>query len=59
MAVTLGVLGFAPAAVWAMTPRELDAALTGKFGRTARVGTMRAEELRALMRRFPDEGVSE
>lgn len=59
MAVALGVLGFAPAVLWAMTPRELDAALTGRFGRASRVGVMQAEELRALMRRFPDQGVSQ
>ena len=32
MAIGLGVLGFAPAVFWALTPKELDAALRGRFG---------------------------
>ena len=32
MAAGFGLLGLAPAAFWAMTPRELAAALRGRFG---------------------------
>jgi len=54
MALGLGVLKLPPAAFWAMTPRELAAALRGLhrqpppgFGRN---------RLAELMRCFPDRG---
>lgn len=55
MALGLGVLALAPPVFWAMTPRELDAALRGRFGaadRHARVLTQ--HELALLMQQFPD-----
>ena len=38
MAMGLGVLRLAPTAFWAMTPRELQAACEGLFGRSGTVG---------------------
>ena len=52
MAFGLGILRLPPAAFWAMTPRELQAALDGVFGRTG-TGPSR-EVLGALMAAFPD-----
>lgn len=52
MAVGLGVLRLAPREFWAMTPRELAAAIDGLCGRAG--GPMPRDALDALMRRFPD-----
>jgi uncharacterized phage protein (TIGR02216 family) len=52
MAIGLGLLRLPPAHFWSMTPRELDAALTGLLG-PADAPLPRAT-LAALMRRFPD-----
>ena len=55
MAFGLGVLRLAPAQFWAMTPRELDAALSGLFGRPGSATAVPSRAtLAALMRRFPD-----
>jgi uncharacterized phage protein (TIGR02216 family) len=48
-----GVLRLAPAAFWAMTPREMAAALAA-FG-AGHDAPLRRGGLAALMRRFPDE----
>lgn len=53
MALGFGLLRLAPAVFWAMTPRELDAAIAGLTARAFRRGPDR-EDLAALMRRFPD-----
>jgi uncharacterized phage protein (TIGR02216 family) len=53
MAVGLGALGLTPLVFWAMTPRELDAALRGRFG-VARTDPLRRADLGAMMQRFPD-----
>jgi uncharacterized phage protein (TIGR02216 family) len=59
MALGLGALKLAPPTFWAMTPRELDAALSGHFGR-ARVGPrMTASVLAALMQAHPDQPLTE
>lgn len=54
MAAGLGLLGHAPDVFWAMSPRELEAAL----GALAAPGTPRRPpsrpDLAALMARFPD-----
>jgi uncharacterized phage protein (TIGR02216 family) len=51
MGAGLGALRLAPSAFWAMTPRELAAALgIGLAGRTA----PGRGDLAALMRRYPD-----
>lgn len=51
MAAGLGAMRLSPQAFWAMTPRELAAAL-GPGARTH--GAPRRDDLAALMRRFPD-----
>jgi uncharacterized phage protein (TIGR02216 family) len=56
MELGLGVLGLAPLAFWALTPRELQAALRGKFGVFAEAGTITRHDLNTLMQRFPDKG---
>ncbi|MBL8590880.1 MAG: phage tail assembly chaperone [Methylobacteriaceae bacterium] len=52
MAFGLGVLRLAPRDFWAMTPRELAAAVDGAQGRFEPPATRAA--LEALMRAFPD-----
>lgn len=51
MAAGLGAMRLSPQAFWAMTPRELAAAL-GPGARTR--GAPGRDDLAALMRRFPD-----
>ncbi len=51
MTLGLGVLGLAPAAFWAMTPREMAAALRAIVPDAA---AMDRSGLAALMRRHPD-----
>ena len=53
MAAGLGSLRLRPKDFWAMTPRELDAALRGAFGLTS-FGAMSRTDLSALMARYPD-----
>jgi uncharacterized phage protein (TIGR02216 family) len=54
MAMGLGLLRLTPRDFWAMTPRELDAALTGLLGPAhAETPTTRAT-LTDLMKRYPD-----
>ncbi|CAH1669543.1 MAG: phage tail assembly chaperone [Chelatococcus sp.] len=55
MALGLGVLRLAPADLWAMTPRELAAAIEGVAGRNARPPPLGRERLAQLMATFPDE----
>lgn len=55
MAAGLGLLRLRPADFWAMTPRELAAALQGLGGRLPRA-PMPRRELSRLMDRFPDRG---
>ena len=50
----LGVLGLAPQVLWAMTPKELDAALRGRFGRERASTPPSLGDLTALMSLFPD-----
>ncbi len=56
MAIGLGVLGLAPLVFWALTPKELDAALSGKFGARGVAGILSRGELGQLMQKFPDKG---
>lgn len=60
MAFGLGVLKLPPAEFWAMTPRELDAALAGHYGRqrSSSAGPSRAA-LEDLMSDYPDQPVME
>lgn len=53
MGAGLGLLRLRPADFWAMTPRELAAALHGLGGRASRAPMPRGE-LSRLMDRFPD-----
>jgi uncharacterized phage protein (TIGR02216 family) len=53
MAAGLGTLRLSPAVFWAMTPRELDAALRGAFG-VASAHPMSRADLSALMTVYPD-----
>jgi uncharacterized phage protein (TIGR02216 family) len=53
MAAGLGTLRLAPGVFWAMTPRELEAALRGAFG-IAHVAVPSRADLAALMEAFPD-----
>lgn len=56
MAAGLGVLRLAPEQFWAMTPRELQAALEGVFGSAAGTGAPSRGELEHLMENHPDSG---
>ncbi len=56
MELGLGVLGLPPLAFWSLTPRELQAALRGRFGNLADSETLTRHDLDTLMQRFPDEG---
>ena len=53
MEAGLGVLRLSPQVFWAMTPRELDAALKGAFGQASSQAMGRAD-LSALMAAYPD-----
>jgi uncharacterized phage protein (TIGR02216 family) len=53
MAAGFGLLGLSPAAFWALTPRELAAALRASGGSAAVRPTSRGA-LEALMQRYPD-----
>jgi len=59
MAFGLGVLKLPPAAFWALTPRELDAALAGHYGRNRLRGAPNRADLQTLMAAYPDEPVTE
>jgi len=54
MAAGFGLLALSPAAFWSMTPRELSAAVRGRFGPVPE-GPLSRNEMMALMRRFPDQ----
>ena len=53
MAAGLGLLRLPPAHFWAMTPRELAAAVEGGLGIAGR-GALSRADLGLLMARFPD-----
>lgn len=55
MAAGLGTLRLSPPVFWAMTPRELDAALRGAFGVEAAVPSPSRQDLAMLMTAYPDE----
>lgn len=52
MRLALGVVGWTPAAFWSATPRELAAAIEGRFGRTGRA--VDRPTLDRLMAAYPD-----
>lgn len=53
MAAGFGLLGLAPAAFWAMTPRELAAAIRGRLGPQPEAPPTK-QDLAALAARYPD-----
>jgi uncharacterized phage protein (TIGR02216 family) len=58
MAFGLGVLKLKPRDFWAMTPKELAAALAGAMPQGARIMPLARPGLDALMKRFPDGACS-
>lgn len=54
MAVGLGLLGLAPVTFWAMTPKELAAAIRGRLGPLPEAPPSKGE-LVAMMTRYPDQ----
>jgi uncharacterized phage protein (TIGR02216 family) len=56
MAAGLGVLRLRPADLWAMTPREMDAALRGLLGPLRCGESLPRTTLTDLMKRYPDKG---
>lgn len=59
MAIGLGVFGFAPLVFWSLTPKELDAALRGRFGISGGIEALSGADLAALMQQFPDQETNE
>lgn len=57
MELGLGALALPPLVFWSLTPRELQAALCGRFGNFAIADVISSRDLHALMQRFPDEGL--
>jgi uncharacterized phage protein (TIGR02216 family) len=58
MAAGLGLLRLAPRDFWSMTPRELDAALTGLLGPAHLDTPTTRATLTGLMHRYPDASSS-
>jgi uncharacterized phage protein (TIGR02216 family) len=54
MAAGLGSLGLPPSDFWRMTPKEIDAALRGRFGTTPPSDAPSRPEIDKLMQLFPD-----
>jgi uncharacterized phage protein (TIGR02216 family) len=57
MGFLMGVLGWPPHMAWAATPREVELALNGRFGRQASQA-LNGDALEALMQEWPDEDES-
>ncbi|MBU2582776.1 MAG: phage tail assembly chaperone [Alphaproteobacteria bacterium] len=55
IAAGLGLLGMSPSDFWAMTPRELAAALRGRLGLDGPVTPIMRNDFESLMQRFPDQ----
>jgi uncharacterized phage protein (TIGR02216 family) len=58
MELGLGALGLAPQVFWSLTPRELQAALSGRFEQLFEGDAISRRDLHALMQRFPDQGMT-
>ncbi len=54
MAAGLGLLRLPPAQFWAMTPKELEAALRGLLGPATPDAPLPRAALAQMMTRFPD-----
>jgi len=59
MAFGLGVLKLSPKKFWSMTPRELEAALAGHYGRAPGARPPRRSDLEHLMAQYPDDHSAE
>jgi uncharacterized phage protein (TIGR02216 family) len=59
MAAGLGMLGLPPHHFWAMTPKELDAALSGRLGLSGIGEPPSAGDFIQLMDRFPDQPIDQ
>lgn len=55
MAAGFGLLGLSPHAFWAMTMKELEAAVRGRLGPHTHHGALSRADLADLQRRFPDK----
>lgn len=56
MAAGLGLLALPPSEFWRMTPKEIDAALRGRFGTAFGSDAPARSDLDRLMQLFPDAG---
>ncbi len=54
MAIGFGVLGLSPKAFWALTPKEFEAILRGRFGTPKGGAGLTTADLAQLMQQFPD-----
>lgn len=54
MAIGMGLIGLAPAVFWALSPREFDAILRGRYGNAVSLAPPSRGELIGLMQKFPD-----
>ena len=54
MAAGLGSLALPPSEFWRMTPKEIDAALRGRFGLGKALDIPTRSDLAQLMQLFPD-----
>ena len=54
MAAGLGLLRLPPQQFWAMTPREMAAAMRGHLGPAATTRPLARNDLAGLLARFPD-----
>ena len=54
MAMGLGVLSLPPSVFWALTPKEFDATLRGRFGKGNAMASLPRREFDALMQQYPD-----
>ena len=55
MAAGLGSLALPPSEFWRMTPKEIDAALRGRFGLGTKNTAPSRTDLAQLMQLFPDQ----
>lgn len=55
MSTGLGLLGIPSRDFWAMTPRELAAAIGGRLGVAQSAQPIQLSDLHDLMHRFPDD----
>lgn len=54
MAAGFGLLGLSPHAFWALTLKELEAAIRGRLGPAASEQALSRNDMAELQRRFPD-----